>query len=155
MKIRNGFVSNSSSSSFVCIGKNINANDITDDMLKNKDIEIMCIGKHHICDGQDVFRLQDISLFKFIKEYGLVYDFRYMNCCKVIFEAYEYNTTIELEKGKYNFVSGEADMHSSCTIQGLCFNYLSKIKHAFEEKYPDEICDSNSVMAKWKEIQES
>ena len=56
MKIRNGFVSNSSSSSFIVIGRKIYNHDVKKEVQKGKDI--YCIGD---CfgDGEDFFQITD------------------------------------------------------------------------------------------------
>lgn len=65
MKIRNGFVSNSSSSSFVIIGKPIKQSEITEEMLKEK--KISAIGGY-IEEGRLVIGNMDWEMFKFIND---------------------------------------------------------------------------------------
>jgi len=56
MKIRQGFVSNSSSSSFIAIGKQVNASEISEsDIVDGK---IWCEGRD-LGDGTDIFQLKD------------------------------------------------------------------------------------------------
>ena len=55
MKIRNGYVSNSSSSSFLIIGRKIDYNDI-------KDEDLIYVEGKELCDGKDIF-LDGFSYF--------------------------------------------------------------------------------------------
>ena len=60
MKIRQGFVSNSSSSSFIILGKDVDIMNITPNMVKEK--IIMVIGDS-LWEGEDVFQIRNIEEF--------------------------------------------------------------------------------------------
>jgi len=64
MKIRVGFVSNSSSSSFVILGREIDIMTITPKIFKEK--SIMVLGED-LGDGQDVFQIKTIEELAFLK----------------------------------------------------------------------------------------
>jgi hypothetical protein len=64
MKIRQGFVSNSSSSSFVAIVSEIDIEDITSEMIKEKDI--FAIGTD-MWEGTDLIHIDSEELLKFFK----------------------------------------------------------------------------------------
>jgi len=64
MKIRNGFVSNSSSSSFMLIGKKININDICDADIKDR--SFIVVGKQ-MGDGDDIFYIESVEMLWFVK----------------------------------------------------------------------------------------
>jgi hypothetical protein len=67
MKIREGFVSNSSSSSFVVFGKSIYLKDITSKLLKEK--RIYAQSYDSCCDGIDFFLINQ-KMFDMFMEYG-------------------------------------------------------------------------------------
>lgn len=68
MKIRNGFVSNSSSSSFILLGEKVNINSITPKNLKEKGIEYyvetgLCGG-----EGTSMAQVKDDKMLEVIKK---------------------------------------------------------------------------------------
>lgn len=64
MKIRNGFVSNSSSSSFVIMGKSISISDIEDMKTRMKEGTIFAVGRER-GEGIDIVKVnENIKYFK-------------------------------------------------------------------------------------------
>ncbi len=112
MKIRNGFVSNSSSSSFVLIGKEINYNDYLDIDKKN---DIVFFGDY-IYEGFDVFKInekiENILPRLNPNKYKLYLSY-YFNDAQILSKE-----TIEklYETGmNFEIINGDADYHSSDT----------------------------------------
>jgi len=109
MKIRQGFVSNSSSSSFIVFGRNIDIKDITPSIIKEK--EIICLGKE-LSDGQDVFYIENIDMLAFLKalnELGrdIEYDMEFIEVYSV---------------GGFDEYSGELDLTNLTTKKIQYFN---------------------------------
>ena len=137
MKIRNGFVSNSSSSSFVIFGVETNAENITPILLKQKKYTVIGGGME---GGSDVFDLTEDTL-AFIKACESLYG------CNSPFSIYEdYGEgRIDLSKlpkeGFAEVIGGEMDQNSSYDLDALFANYCGE--YACEDL--DEAFDENKV----------
>lgn len=129
MKTRTGFVSNSSSSSFVLIGKEVEPKTIKQLEKERRDVEVWASGKC-LYDGMDIFCVTDehfqamldnniLDEFTFYRTYGAG-----ENGC---------NIPTNLEKGCYA-EPWDWDMHSSQTVDELLENYEEEIKEAKSDK---------------------
>jgi len=116
MKIRNGFVSNSSTSSFVIIYREAELSEIGDP-------HIYFMGEGY--DGLDFFKIENSGDINLLKKYGVPKDY-FCNLCYVYFSSEE-EEIISIEKlfqlfeeikndpknkGKVNIKSFEADQSS-------------------------------------------
>jgi hypothetical protein len=95
MKTRQGFVSNSSSTSFLIIGKEIEIKSVTPRMIKEK--KIVVLGEDIIDEGLDVFKIKTDEELAFLKsmydKYGKYFNF---------FDAFAYKLD-EDGKGEIDF----------------------------------------------------
>lgn len=152
MKIRQGFVSNSSSSSFIVFGRNIDIKDITPSIIKEK--EIICLGKE-LSEGQDIFYIENIDMLAFLKalnELGrdIEYDMEFIEIYSV---------------GGFDEYSGELDLTNLTTKKIQYFNInkdysssrdLSDIKGRYDENNEaDNIAKKYLRSIKIKEIQKA
>lgn len=150
MKIRQGFVSNSSSSSFIVFGRNIDIKDITPSIIKEK--EIICLGKE-LSEGQDIFYIKNIDTFlKALNELGrdIEYDMEFIEVYSV---------------GGFDEYSGELDLTNLTTKKIQYFNIdkdysssrdLSDIKERYDENNEaDNIAKKYLRSIKIKEIQKT
>ena len=132
MKIRNGFVSNSSSSSFVLVGKSIG--NILDDVRFFEEMDFE--SKEYVCFGGDLFEAQDVmELNKEMCEFIINNTEHFKNYDYFSGEVYElvifsedssfFNVKELCEKGyeELDVMSGYCDYHSSRSIEDLIENY--------------------------------
>lgn len=120
MKIRQGYVSNSSSSSFLVIGRQISFSQIKS--LKNIWVE----GKQ-LNDGVDFFQLKDKNMLEKIKTKDLS-QFRFYQC-SYCGQVLEQSKEIKAKKGD-KIYSFERDYHCTIDEYDLYYRYEQK-----EEEY--------------------
>ena len=123
MKIRNGFVSNSSSSSFLILGNNIDILDVTSSMIKEK--QIYFLGKY-LNEGRDIFQIKKIEELAFLKALS-------KECSDIFFiDAFaighsDFEGEINVDKlpktGKVKYYNTDRDYNSSDSLSDLKERY--------------------------------
>lgn len=112
MKKRTQFVANSSSSSFVILGKKVTLGQI--DLSSGKNY--VALGKY-IGEGQDVFKVNE-SLLPYL---GLFED--QFSFIESVFYGCEWTEQAKISGGTYDVVCGTEDMHSTETVEELMERY--------------------------------
>ena len=149
MKIRQGFVSNSSSSSFVALCKPITLDEITTDML---DGSIFTFGSY-LYDGRDRIYLTSEIMLKYFKLFPSYIDEGYENnfgFYKIVAgESFTKKDLIGGDEDIYEIISEEVDYHCTSDIDDLFSkysnveidkeNYEEYISQKFREKKLERI----------------
>jgi len=117
MKNRDGFVSNSSSSSFILIGDRVAINTLTD---KDVGPGLIATGKY-LCDGIDIFTISSTGMLKFIQDHPGPFTV-YKNA--IVRDGDE---PIDIDK-PCTVVGGEQDQNSSWDIDRLFDHYEELIE---------------------------
>jgi len=127
MKIRQGFVSNSSSSSFVILGKKFKSlYDIEASLDKTQKIEdqnICVIGDACLGDGEDIFKLTDEiynELYCYPTNYKRYIDFFQAKCVLYGDDDTVHDPILE----PFQCYSGERDMHSTDSLEMFRQRYI-------------------------------
>jgi hypothetical protein len=122
MKLRCGFVSNSSSSSFALIGKEITVNEL-ENMVK-EDISIInniqCIGEY-LCEGQDVFPLTK-EMYDWLMQYSHRDSLQLIH----VFAEGSHVKKSDIPYEEFDVFSGEADYHYTEDLETFIERYEDK-----------------------------
>ena len=120
MKIRTGFVSNSSSSSFCLVGKYININEI------NKNDKVYLLGKS-LYEGQDVPLLTDEMKNFILKHQSVFGKYQFFTGKKFGDYGNEKLKVSDLPRGKeWDVVSGTEDNYSCDSPERLQTTYVDE-----------------------------
>lgn len=125
MKVRQGFVSNSSSSSFIILGKDVDVMSITPKMIKEK--TIMVIG-NSLCEGEDVFQIRTIEELAFLKalnKISIEETFKYVEAYAISEDEYEGEIDVKKipKTGKIKYYNLNQDYSSSSDLRTLQNRY--------------------------------
>ena len=119
MKIRKGFVSNSSSSSFILLGRDVHFDDID---LSNMG-RVTVIGKY-LNDGTDVFYLNEDLLMELKNNNYQHSQFQFYIGTAAREGRLTFRREQLTEDVEYSIITGDEDMHSTQTIEDLQRRYL-------------------------------
>lgn len=125
MKVRTGFVSNSSSSSFVLFGKTLSNPEEVLMTLTMKRGEVLAIGDF-LSEGQDVFPI-DEEMFGAIMKDELFSKFQFVFCYKEINAEGRTKIKNNLPES-FEVFSLEVDYHTTESLEDLENRYLERYR---------------------------
>lgn len=125
MKIRQGFVSNSSSSSFIILGKDVDILKVTPKMIKEK--IIMVVGET-LCEGEDIFQIrtdEQLAFLKALNKISIEDTFKYIDTYAMAEDEYEGEIDVKKlpKTGKIKYYNFNQDFSSSEDLRTLQMRY--------------------------------
>ena len=134
MKIRVGFVSNSSSSSYILVLKNLEISDIKTYIQKKKTLKNLYIEGLHLSDGKDLFNITDcipIQMYIMLTEQYILPD--YFNVYEILKwfdddddQAKEACKFIKTLDDSYFIKTIEKDQHSTDSYDNFKHRYIDE-----------------------------
>jgi len=128
MKIREGFVSNSSSSSFLILGKDVNIKDVDVNVIKDK--RIYAVSDNTWNEGTDIFKIKSAEELAFLKAYDSnynfgEYNFSFIDVCDIGVDEMEGEVDVSNfpKTGKIKYYNMERDHNSSDSLSDLQKRY--------------------------------
>lgn len=116
MKNRQGFISNSSSSSFAILGKQLSVSELERLVNEDKNVldHIKCIGKY-LCEGQDVFDLTE-EMYNWVMTHEVTPELKFVY---VIYHGSEEGIIkkSDIKFEEFQIFSGEEDYHETKDLE--------------------------------------
>lgn len=121
MKTKKAFITNSSSSSFIIIGEELFANEITDEMIDKS--QVLALGCY-LCNGQDLFKVTR-EMFNVIKDNpNHIWELIFIRPAAHLSSGDRLNLDLLSDVKVPIICSGECDHHETDNVQAFVDRYL-------------------------------